>query len=133
MPDKAYGTTYSPTISSTFSSIFNFDIPFDNARKTCTLVFLLPKLSDLATSSFQLSGSGAVDVSQLSGNADAGTTFKNAPSVKTDFGVTTVVPGNSYAITSFDCPQGQRITFKVSSSGGTSLHYFQDFNPPPYV
>ncbi|KAI9887996.1 MAG: hypothetical protein M1823_000117 [Watsoniomyces obsoletus] len=130
-PDQAYGTSYNGKINHEISSIFNFDIPVDDKGKTCSLVFLFPRQEDLITSGFTFSGSGAVGFSKLSGNADPGTTFKNAPGEEAHYGVTTIAPGNSYTIASFDCPAGQRITYKMASSRDTSLDYFQDYNPAP--
>ena len=130
-PNQAYGTSYNGQITSTISSIFNFDIPAADSGKTCTLVFLFPKQSSLQTSSFTFSGSGAIDFSLLSAAANAKTTFANQPSVKTDYGVTTVAPGNSYTIASFSCPAGQSVAFELKASDSTSLTYFQDYNPSP--
>ncbi|KAI9871656.1 MAG: hypothetical protein M1830_002644 [Pleopsidium flavum] len=113
------------------ASIFNFDIPASNAGKTCSLVFLLPKQSDLQTSSFTLSGNGGIDFSSLSGTANSQTTFASAPKVSQEFGVTKVSPGNSYNIASFSCPAGQTVSFELQASGDTMLTFFQDFNPSP--
>ncbi|KAI9784918.1 MAG: hypothetical protein M1816_000554 [Peltula sp. TS41687] len=130
-PDQIYGNTFSPKISDEFSTLFNFDIPPSDEGKTCTLVFLFPEETQLETSSFTFSGSGAIDVKELSGNALDTTTFDNMPEVETDFGVTTVAPGNEYPIHSFDCPAGERITFELSTVGDTELDFFQDSNPEP--
>lgn len=92
---------------------------------------MLPTQAQLVTSSFTLSGSGAIDFSKLNAVATQGTTFANAPGVAVDYGVTTVSPGNSYTITQFACPAGTAISFEMKSSGGTSLNFFQDFNPCP--
>ncbi|KAI9834615.1 MAG: hypothetical protein M1826_000017 [Phylliscum demangeonii] len=130
-PNQAYGTTYAGQVTKDVSSLFNFDIPPSDTGKTCSLVFLFPAKSDLQTSSFIFSGAGGIDFSELSGVADASTTFANAPPIKTDYGVTTVAPGNSYTIATFPCPAGQRIAFELKAVGDTSLVYFQDFNPSP--
>ena len=132
-PGQAYGTSFRGQVTSTISSIFNFDVRPDFAGHTCSLVFLFPKRSDLQTSSFTWSGDGAIDFSRLSGNADAGTTYHNAPAVKSDYGVTTVAPGNSYIIATFPCPAGQRVSYELKAAGNVNLDYFQDFNPSPYV
>lgn len=118
-------------MSSTISTIFNFDIPYSDTGKTCSLVFLFPKQSDLQTSSFTFSGSGAIDFSMLSGIATQSTTFANAPTVKTDYGITPVAPGNSYTIATFPCPANTAVAFEMKSQGGTCLDYFQDYNPSP--
>jgi len=130
-PNKAYGTSYNGQVTSTISTIFNFDIPASDAGKTCSLIFLLPLQSQLQTSSFTISGSGQIDFSMLGGVASQSTTFANAPAVKTDYGVTTVAPGNSYNIATFPCPAGSAVSYELKSVGGTSLTYFQDYNPSP--
>lgn len=130
-PNSAAGTSYFGTISSTISSIFNFDIPASDSGKKCSLVFLFPTQAQLTTSSFTFSGNGGLDFSLLNGVATQATDFANAPAVKTDYGVTTVAPGNSYSIATFDCPAGTAVSFEVKASGDTKLSYFQDYNPSP--
>lgn len=128
-PKTAEGTSYNGTITPTTSSIFNFDIPAAYAGQTCSLIFLLPQPSQLQTSAYSLSGSGAIDFALLTGVATQSTSLYNAPGVATDYGVTTVAPGGSYTIATFACQAGQAVGFELKSSGGTSLNYFQDFNP----
>lgn len=130
-PNTAEGTSYFGTVSDTVSSIFNFDIPYSDQGKTCSLVFLFPKQSDLQTSSYTFSGDGKIDVSKLKSPATAKTTFNNAPDVAKDFGTFTIAPGNSYQIATFDCPAGKRVGYEISNAGSTNLHYFQDYNPSP--
>ena len=131
-PDTALGTSYNGTFSSSVSTIFNFDIPPSDAGKTCTLVFLLPDLKELETSSYTLTGSGGIDVKGLQGPADQSTTYNNAPAGSSDCGsVNGVAPGNSYTIASGPCASGQRIAYEVSATGGLDLNYFQDYNPSP--
>ncbi|KFY41384.1 hypothetical protein V495_04944 [Pseudogymnoascus sp. VKM F-4514 (FW-929)] len=130
-PDTAPGTSYFGTVSSTVSSIFNFDIPAADSGKKCSLIFLFPTQDQLETSSFTISGDGGLDFSRLSGVATGSTTFNNQPGVATDYGVTTVSPGNSYNIATFDCPAGTAVSFEIKASGDTSLNYFQDYNPSP--
>jgi len=67
----------------------------------------------------------------LSGVATSATSYANAPGVKTDYGVITVKPGNSYSIATFACPAGTAVSFEVKASGDTCLRYFQDYNPSP--
>jgi len=130
-PNTAAGTSYFGAVSSTVSSIFNFDIPSSDSGKTCSLIFLFPTQADLQTSSYTFSGNGGIDFSMLSGTATTGTTSANAPGVETDYGVTTVAPGNSYNIATFACPAGTTVSFELKASGDTSLNYFQDYNPSP--
>ncbi|KIE03889.1 GPI anchored cell wall protein, partial [Metarhizium majus ARSEF 297] len=130
-PDKAAGTSFFGEVTSSISSIFNFDIPAADAGKTCTLVFLFPRQDELTTSSFTFSGDGKIDFSLLNSPATQGTTWNNQPGKKTDYGITTVAPGNSYTIASFPCPAGQAIGFEMSDCGNTNFRYFQDYNPSP--
>jgi hypothetical protein len=113
------------------SSIFNFDIPASYNGEKCTLVFFFPKQSQLQTSSYTFSGSGAIDFARLSMPATQSTSYSNAPSVAVDLGTVTVAPGNGYSIATFSCPAGSAIAFELSSVQGTSLNYFQDYNPCP--
>ena len=129
-PDIAYGTSYNGAVSPTISSIFNFDIPANDAGKTCTLAFLMPAQSQLSTSSFNVSGPGSVSFSLLDAGAGVGTSYANAPGVKQYYGTTTVAPGNGYAVASMSCPAGETVAFEMRSVDGTSLSYFQDFNQP---
>jgi hypothetical protein len=129
-PNTAAGTSYNGQVSTSVSSIFNFDIPFADQGKTCSLVFLFPEQKDLQTSSYTISGSGSVDFSALSGVASSSTTYANCPGSAADYGSFTLVPGNSYTIATFDCPAGQSVSYKMTSSS-TSLTYFQDYNPSP--
>lgn len=130
-PDKAAGTSYNGTVSGTVSSLYNFDIPSSDSGKTCSLVFLFPKQSQLETSAFEFSGNGGVDFAMLKGPASSGTTYNNKPGVATDYGVTKVAPGNSYTIATFPCPGNTAVGFQLSASGDTYLNYFQDYNPSP--
>ncbi|TVY34557.1 hypothetical protein LSUB1_G007246 [Lachnellula subtilissima] len=129
-PTTAAGTSFNGMITSTVSSIFNFDIP-TTLTGTCSLVFLFPLQSQLTTSSFKFSGNGVLDFKQLTTVATTSTTFANMGSVKTEFGTKTITPGSSTVITTFACPAGQAVSYEISSVSGTSLTYFQDFNPSP--
>jgi hypothetical protein len=132
-PDTAYGTMYNGTVTSDTSTIFNFDIPADYSGSTCSLIFLFPEQSQLQTSAYDFSGPGAIDFAELNGVADQSTTYNNAPAVGTDYGVLTVAPGNSYGVAFFPCDTvaGQTVSYELSSTDGTSLNYFQDYNPSP--
>lgn len=130
-PDEAAGTKFNGKVTSSVSSIFNFDIPQSDSGKTCSLVFLFPKQADLQTSSFTFSGDGKIDFAKLSSPATSSTTFNNAPSVSKDLGTITVAPGNTYVVSTFSCPAGQRVAFEMRNAGSTSLEFFEDFNPAP--
>lgn len=128
-PTKAGGTSYNGVISSTVSSIFNFDIPASDAGKTCSLVFLLPNKDQLQTSDYTLSGTGGIQVSQLKSPATESTSFSTVPAVESDLGSTSIAAGNSYVISTFSCPAGQRVGYEFSATGSLDLEYFQDYNP----
>ncbi|KAL8730553.1 MAG: hypothetical protein Q9166_004007 [cf. Caloplaca sp. 2 TL-2023] len=134
-PDAALGTSFNGRVSPTVSSIFNFDFPTTYSGKTCSLVFLFPKREQLQTSNYTLSGTGDINVDLLDGPADSATSYNNQPAVNatvSPFGVISdLQAGNSYVIASGGCPTGERIAYKLSSTGGLDLDYFQDFNPEP--
>jgi hypothetical protein len=123
-PNKAPGTSYFSEVTSTISRIFNFDIPASDTGKACSLAFLFSTQSHLTTSSVTFSGNGGIDFSLLNGVANSATFYANAPGVKTDYCVTTVVPGNSYSIATFPYPGGTTISFELKASGNISLDYF---------
>jgi hypothetical protein len=128
-PDWAYGTSYNGQINSTTSTIFNFDIPQGYKGKQCSLVFLFPNKKDLETSSYDFSGSGSLDFTALSTAASQKTSWSNAPSVKKDLGNIAIQPGNSYVVATGDCQAGTTQSIELSSKGGLSLNFFEDYNP----
>ncbi|PMD33984.1 hypothetical protein L207DRAFT_571397 [Hyaloscypha variabilis F] len=130
-PSTAAGTSYFGTISPNTSTIFNFDIPSSYSGQTCNLIFLLPLLSELETSSYTFSGSGTVDFAELSAVATEATTWDNAPSVEKDLGEFTLSEGSSTLVESFACPAGETVSFEMSAVGDTDLYFFQDWNPSP--
>ncbi|KAJ5493073.1 hypothetical protein N7539_001819 [Penicillium diatomitis] len=130
-PNTEYGTSFNGKVTSTISSIFNFDIPSSDSGKTCSLVFLFPNKSDLQTSSYTFSGDGKIDIAALSAAANTHTTYSNAPSVSKDLGTITISPGNSYVVSTFACPAGERVAYEMKNAGSTNLDYFQDYNPAP--
>ncbi len=42
-----------------------------------------------------------------------------------------MTPRSSTVVTSFACPAGHAVSYEISSGGGSSLSYFQDYNPSP--
>jgi hypothetical protein len=125
------GTSFNGTVSSTVSTIFNFDIPASDAGRTCSLVFLFPKQEDLETSAFSFSGDGKVSFGAVSEPATQSTTFNNAPTISQNLGDFTIAPGNSYAISTFECPAGQTVGYEITNAGSTSFEFFEDYNPSP--
>jgi len=130
-PDKAYGTSYNGTISAHICTIFNFDIPASYAGKTCSAMFMLPKKEDLETSDYTISGQGECTVSKLKGNANAQTTWSNAPAKAGDLASVELSPGNTYTVESGDCEAGKTVSYEICGSGDFSINYFQDYNPSP--
>ncbi|KAJ5842936.1 uncharacterized protein N7525_000677 [Penicillium rubens] len=130
-PDTSAGTGLNGTVTSTISTVFNFDIPNSDAGKTCSLVFLFPRLEDLETSSYTFSGDGKIDFAKLSSTAVDSTSFSNVPSVSQDLGTITASPGNSYVISTFSCPAGQAVTYQMKNAGSTDFNFFEDWNPSP--
>jgi len=130
-PNTAAGTSYFGTVSPSVSTIFNFDIPASYAGKTCTVMFSLPTQAQLTTSSFTLSGAGSVEFKSLSAVATQGTTYANAPAVKSDLATYSVMPGSAHVIASGPCAAGTAVAYEMMSTGTYDLKYFQDYNPCP--
>lgn len=130
-PDQAYGTSYFGQINTTTSSIFNFDFPPSYQGKKCSLVFLFPQKQDLQTSSYEYNSMGELAFSELESTASQKTTWKNAPKVKKALGSFSLRAGSDISVATFDCPAGTAQSFEVSSSGGLSLEFFEDYNPSP--
>ena len=128
---EAYGTSYFGEISSTVSSIFNFDVPSSYEGAQCSLIFLFPMQDQLQTSSYTLSGSGAMEFQSLVSPATEATTYSNAPGVKSTVATINPAPGNSYVLNTYPCPAGQTIAVEAVASGDLSFKYFQDYNPSP--
>ncbi|KAL4974835.1 ubiquitin 3 binding protein But2 C-terminal domain-containing protein, partial [Aspergillus desertorum] len=130
-PDEAYGTQFNGTVTPTVSTIFNFDIPATDAGKTCSLVFLFPRQEDLETSAFSFSGDGTIQFSAVETPATQSSTYNNAPQISQSLGQFTVSPGNSYIVSSFECPAGETVGYEMSTAGSTNLDFFEDYNPSP--
>ncbi|KAI0551500.1 ubiquitin 3 binding protein But2 C-terminal domain-containing protein [Xylaria curta] len=132
--NSAPGTSNFGEVTSTISTAFNFDIPQSDSGKTCNLVFYFPTQSQLETSSYTFSGSGAIEFGRLSSPVTKGTSYSSLPSVAESYGQKTVTPGSGHTISSFACPAGQSVAFEMKAAKGdtsTSFRYFQDYNPCP--
>ena len=92
-----------------------FDIPQADAGKTCNTYFTLPNKSDLVTTSYTLTGAGAISVMK-------------AGKVVSTF---TPVAGNAYLIESGKCAAGQSVTYTFSTTDSVSYNGFNDYNPCP--
>jgi len=131
-PAKAYGTSYNGTLTTDISTTFTFDLPTSYEGKTCSLIFLLPQLSQLETSSYSLSGNGSLDIYELGSAVDPSVTYSSLPTGTKIGSVPCVEAGNSWLISSHTCAAGSRISFEfVVASGDLALVYFQDYNPSP--
>ncbi|KAI7235217.1 hypothetical protein KC330_g4388 [Hortaea werneckii] len=130
-PDKAYGNFFNGTMTSTISSMFNFDIPADAAGKTCSLEFMFPTQDQLETSAYTISGDGKANFYTLEKPAHKSNTFNTSPKSDKYLGEYTLTPGSSSKIHSMACPAGKTIGIWMFSATGSSLNYFQDFNPCP--
>lgn len=130
-PDNAPGTSYNGQVSSDISSIFNFDFPITDESLTCSLVFHFPSVENKPADHYTFAGEGPVSFAALKEPASLSTTFNNAPEVETEFSVFTLTPGTSFVIRSFQCPAGQKVAFRMSSTGSTQLNYFQDSRASP--
>jgi len=91
--------------------------------------FLFPTQSMLETSAYTFSGNGSMHFSKLNGPATKDTTYANAPTTHTGFGMFMLAPGNAYKIADFACPAGEAIGIWMNAVDNTALNYFQDFNP----
>jgi len=85
----------------------------------------------LTTADYTFSGSGSLGCSELSSVADQKTSYSNAPAVAKDLGDLAIMPGNSYVVATGDCKAGTTQSIELSSKGGLSLHFFEDYNPSP--
>ncbi|RMY75624.1 hypothetical protein D0863_02459 [Hortaea werneckii] len=130
-PDKAYGNFFNGTMTSTISSMFNFDIPADAAGKTCSLEFMFPEQDQLETSAYTISGDGKANFYTLEKPAHKSNTFNTSPKSDKYLGEYTLTPGSSSKVHSMACPAGKTIGIWMFSATGSSLNYFQDFNPCP--
>ncbi|KAK5126581.1 hypothetical protein LTR85_009515 [Meristemomyces frigidus] len=129
--DKAYSNSLNGTVSSTLATVFNFDIPASDAGKQCTLEFLFPTQDTLETSAYTFGGAGKMSFDMLTGPVTKDTTFKSLPPFHAHLGSYTVTPGTATAVSTYPCAAGQKIAFMMSSTDGSEMEYFQDFNPCP--
>ncbi|KAI0912794.1 ubiquitin 3 binding protein But2 C-terminal domain-containing protein [Ustulina deusta] len=101
------GTTSSSLPLGGFTSSWDFAYPAGGGAPLPTAVFYLPRPSQLETSSYNLTGSGALR--HLAGRG-------------------------AYTVASFACLAGRAVAFAMGAARGdasTALRYFQDYNPCP--
>ena len=124
-PDTAYGTQYDATINGTTSSLFNFDVSATNdAGKTCSLVFLWSL--NPTNSAYTFNNQGGLVLSLLADPASVDTTWNNVPTATVVGSIPNASPGNNYVVTTGPCPAGETVGYRVDSSGGLALEYFQE-------
>ena len=129
-PNSPAGTSLNGKITPNVDSLYLFDVPKSYAGQTCALIFMLPKKSELQTSSYTMTGSGSIAIDKLDQNISIETTWSSKGSSE-HIGDVTLSAGGSYTIATFACAAGQQVSYQISSVGGTDLEYFQDFNPAP--
>jgi hypothetical protein len=140
-PNTSFGNSYKAWISETNTTLFSFDLPQDSTtyNGTCALLFLFPFGSDLNPSAgtYYFSGieeeegeKGGLNFAMLAGSINSSTSYSDI-NVATNYGKTTILPGNNYTIATFPCNENQQIAFAVSSVGNVELDYFQDSAPSP--
>jgi hypothetical protein len=134
-PDVPQGNSLNGTLAPGICSIFTFDVHPEHAGKQCGLMFLLPELRNLETSSYVLRGSGSLVFFGLEGDdVDKDTTWNNKPKGHPFYiGPTAVRPGMKIDVAQAGCKAaaGRRVAIQVCSDGDLELSYFQDFNPEP--
>lgn len=118
--------SYNGIVSAEKDSIFTFDIPYNYIGLTCSGIFFFPERNQLVTSSYNQSNEngGQINIDVLTGP------LSTSPTVRSHHAVN-VAPGNTYVLGGYPCPAGRTVTFDMSSRGGYSLSYFQDYNPSP--
>ncbi|KAI3396753.1 hypothetical protein diail_11715 [Diaporthe ilicicola] len=131
-PDKAFGMQYNGVFTpNDISSIFSFDIPASRTDANCTLEFIFPKLEDLKTSSFSISGGGNFVFTGYAPGSCPGpaTTYNNqpAPGPFPAFPPVKLEPGYVYTLDVGPCfvGAGTCVAGKTETSD-TTFTYFQD-------
>jgi len=140
-PNTSFGNSYKAWISPTNTTLFSFDLPQASTtyNGTCSLLFLFPFGSDLDPSAgmYYFSGieeeegeKGGLNFAKLAGSISSTTRYSEIQ-VATNYGNTTILPGNNYTVATFPCTTNQQNAFAMSSVGGVELDYFQDSAPSP--
>jgi glucan endo-1,3-beta-D-glucosidase len=128
-PNKALGVSYFGHISSSFSTLFNFDVPISYAGKTCAVVFLFPNNEPPWLALYILSGTGGIDIYQLTEPATDNSTYNNVSSGSLVGSVATLTPGYRYVVTTGLCAAGKRVGYKVDATGTLDLEFFEVMIP----
>jgi glucan endo-1,3-beta-D-glucosidase len=118
------GDGYTAHLSPATSTFFVFDVHPEHQGKMCSLAFHVPPsfaMLDLAP--VQIQSPGGIEVFRL---IDAGNVGDSSPVGS----VSSIEFGSQYDIGNARCEAGQRVAYRVDSTGGLSMHFFQMVSPP---
>lgn len=131
-PAKSFGTQYITTVSAEQDVVVVFDIP-SGAKGSCELSFHLPGTGanpGSGTSAYTLTGS-KVEAFELKSEIKESATYSSLPAVSSDLGAFSLKEGTTATLSkTVTCTPGSAVSIKLSSVGGTSLKWFEDFNAP---
>jgi glucan endo-1,3-beta-D-glucosidase len=131
-PTTIVGNGYTAQLSPTLSTVFVFDVGPEHQGKLCNLVFYMPSalpFADLAP--VKIRSPGGISVSRLSSSVATPEISANSVGGATPVGaVPSIQFANQYAVTSMPCEAGQRVAYKVDSTGGLVMDFFQMTSPP---
>lgn len=130
--DEVGSISYFGDISSTKSTIFTFDY---QKQGTCTLQFKFPTKAQIqalhGTTDYTFTGDGKIRVYPLVSQVESGVSSNSKPARTGAVYEATLVEGANTNIFSFDCPTGTSVSYEVESVDGSSIYFFEDYNPPP--
>lgn len=105
------------------STIFVFDVRPEHMGKTCNLAFYMPPafpFPDL--SPVKIRSPGGIAVLSVNANGAVGSKLiGQVPSIE---------PANQYKIASMPCAAGQTVMYKIESTSGLDMEFFQMTSPP---
>ena len=128
-PNLVIGNHYTAQISPTRSTLFVFNVDYDRG-KTCNLVFALPPPFDPKhVAPYTVSSPGGIAVSRLDRPMDERVSASSVGGSTSVGSVPQVMPGNKYVIQSGPCEYGQLVGYRVDSTSGLDLQYFQMTSP----
>jgi len=129
-PDKVVGNSYIAQISPTRATLFMFDVPPD-FPSVCNLVFAVPPdFNAQFASPIKLKSQGGISVSQLDDLSDSKMTASTADPSHDVGRVPLLEPGNKYHIASLPGMSGQKVGYRVDSTNGLDLDFFETNWPP---
>jgi glucan endo-1,3-beta-D-glucosidase len=130
-PTRVVENSYITKLSLAFSTVFVFDVRPEYQGKLCRLVFFMPpafQFQDLAPVIMRLSG--GISVSRLRDGVAVSDINANDVGISVHLGVvSSLQPGNQYAVVSMPCEAGQRVAYQVDSVGGLNMDFFQTISP----